>query len=40
LTTLPDIALSMGHYPSSVKELFMAQTKYRREFSAVLATLS
>jgi len=27
LTTLPDTALSMGHYPSSVKELIMAQTK-------------
>ena len=27
LTTLPDIALPMGHYPSSVKELIMAQAE-------------
>ena len=29
LTTLPDIALPMGHYPSSVKN-FMAQAKDRK----------
>jgi len=30
LTTLPDIALPMGHYPSSVKELIMAQAESHR----------
>ncbi|HMG93559.1 MAG TPA: hypothetical protein VK589_26055, partial [Chryseolinea sp.] len=33
LTTLPDIALPMGHYPSSVKELIMAQAKFPQSIS-------
>jgi len=36
LTTLPDIALPMGHYPSSVKELIMAQAeKTQRNTGAI-----
>jgi len=36
LTTLPDIALPMGHYPSSVKELIMAQAENRRKIQQLV----
>jgi len=37
LTTLPDIALPMGHYPSSVKELIMAQAEDAEGMHAEIA---
>ena len=38
LTTLPDIALPMGHYPSSVKELFRISIFFSSAFSALKAS--